>query len=169
MILQSLNLKKVVLSTVLLVGSFAVLGHVLQHRVDTSPSTPENALATTSHAMEKVSPPTLVSLDVKPWRWLSSVTPDGASTTPQNPEAFQLTFNASGGFSVETDCNTITGSYEARNGNLSLGSLASTKKSCEDSDEVLFVHLLSDVVSYSFSDGGQLQMITDNGTLITFR
>ena len=111
----------------------------------------------------------LVALDVKPWKWLSATQIDGTVTVPIKDDAFLIRFNASGAFTAQTDCNSISGSYEARNGSLSLGSIASTKMFCEGSQEAEFTTLLSDVLSYRFADGGQLIMTTTGGTEVVFR
>jgi heat shock protein HslJ len=111
----------------------------------------------------------LMALDMKPWKWLSATSADGTVVAPKNAEAFLVRFNASGGFSAETDCNSISGSYEARRGSLSLGSIASTKMFCEDSQESEFTELLSIVVTYQFVDNGQLVMTTSEGTEMKFR
>ncbi len=111
----------------------------------------------------------LVALDVKPWKWLSATNPDGTVVTPAKKDAFLIRFNASGAFAADTDCNSVSGSYEARNGSLSLGSIASTKMFCEGSQEAEFTALLSDVLSYRFADGAQLIMTTTDGTEVIFR
>lgn len=111
----------------------------------------------------------LMALDMKPWRWLSATDTSGTMVTPIKDEAFSIRFNASGAFSAETDCNSISGSYEARNGSLSLGSIASTKMFCEDSQEGKFIELLSRVETYRFVNNGQLVMTTSEGTEIKFR
>ncbi len=112
---------------------------------------------------------TPMALDMKPWKWLSATYADGDVTTPVMSEAFLIRFNASGAFTAETDCNSISGSYEARNGGLSLGSIASTKMFCEGSQEAEFTTLLSSIVMYRFVAGGQLVMTTADGAEVVFR
>lgn len=110
-----------------------------------------------------------VALDVKPWKWVSATYTDRTVVTPKNEEDFSIRFNASGAFSAETDCNSISGSYEARNGSLSLGSIASTRMFCEDSQEDEFTKLLSRVLTYRFTSGGQLIMTTTEWVEVVFR
>jgi heat shock protein HslJ len=132
-----------------------------------APKTVVEPVATTTPIRETVQP-SLVSLDVKPWKWVSVTYRDGASTTPKT-DVFAVTFNSSGGFTAETDCNGISGSYEARNGNISLGSIVATEMFCEESEESLFVELLSKIIAYEFTEGGQLRMKTSDGSQLLFR
>jgi heat shock protein HslJ len=110
-----------------------------------------------------------MALDIKPWKWVSVTYGDGTVVTPAQIEVFSIRFNSSGAFTAETDCNSISGSYEARNGALSLGSIASTKMFCEGSQEGEFTALLSDVSAYRFVEGGQLIMTTSKEAEVIFK
>lgn len=164
---------------VLLVGAmfvFVFYDNVPQTSVpipdSVSTTTVEQATTTEVVSVEEFETETktaLMALDMKPWKWLSATATDGTVVSPKKVEAFSVRFNASGAFSAETDCNSISGSYEARNGSLSLGSIASTKMFCEDSQEGEFTELLSTVVTYRFVDNSQLVMTTSEGTEVKFR
>lgn len=136
--------------------------------VETVPST-STVPATTTEDFEGEADINVMALDMKEWKWISATLADGTVVTPVKVDAFSITFNASGAFSAETDCNSITGSYEARNGDLSLGSIAATKMFCENSQEATFSALLSDVVTYKFTSKGHLIMLTATGTEVVFR
>ena len=139
---------------------------------DVSTTTSEQATTTKVVSEEEFETETktvLMALDMKPWKWLSATATDGTVVSPKKVEAFSIRFNANGAFSAETDCNSISGSYEARNGSLSLGSIASTKMFCEGSQEEEFIELLSTVVKYRFADNGQLIMTTSEGKEVLFR
>lgn len=110
-----------------------------------------------------------VALDFKPWKWVSVRNADGTTFSSTQAEKFSLTFNASGAFQAETDCNQLTGSYEARSGALSLGSIAATKMFCDVSDEALFTDLLYRVESYQFVEGRYLVLKTAEGEEILFQ
>jgi len=169
--------------TKLLVGGLALVAFVflctyfytrpvMAPTTETIATTTEQEAASGNEVVEdfEVEPDNpLMALDVKPWKWLSATYVDKDVVTPVKTEEFSIRFNASGAFSAETDCNSISGSYEARNGALSLGSIASTKMFCEDSQEGEFTELLSKVVTYRFVDNGHLVMTTSDGTEIKFR
>ncbi len=165
----------IVLGVTLAVFSYFSAPEVVAPTMESVATTSVEALPATSTTsvvvedFEGEADSNVMALDMKPWKWVSAKAADGALTTPTQVDAFSITFNASGAFSAETDCNGMSGSYEARNGNLSLGSIASTKMFCEGSQEAVFAQLLNDVTAYRFTNKGQLIMVTTTGTEVTFR
>jgi heat shock protein HslJ len=178
--LTSLKLRSGVISLSVLLIAALVMWYLNSHTskinvptVDTTSNAAANTATPSvvgeSLPFEDQTNPLLLALDMKPWKWVSAMSLDGALVTPSQVDAFKITFNANGAFTATTDCNSISGSYEAYNGSLSLGSIASTEKYCEGSEEGKFFELLVNVRKYHFTDSGQLVMTDTNGLEIIFR
>ena len=69
------------------------------------------------------------------WRWANSA-------------QFVLTFSNDGTVSSTSDCNTFSGTYTADGSKLGIGRLASTRKSCQGSQDGPFSASLQDAASY---------------------
>lgn len=113
--------------------------------------------------------PTLRALDLKPWEWVSATYADGHTSEPNKAGDFVMTFGAGGGVSFETDCNSMSSSYEAYTGGLTFAPIASTRMYCEGSKETEFAELIMATKRYRFTDGGELILETETGDTILFR
>lgn len=135
-----------------------------------STTTKDDVLASSTVTnSEDIAEPALLSLAVKPWEWVSATYGDGRSIAPTTEGDFVMTFGAGGGVSFETDCNSMSSSYEAYTGGLTFAPIASTKMYCEGSKEVEFSELIADTVTYSFTTKGELVLETKAGAQIVFK
>src|SRR3989344_1155561 len=93
---------------------------------------------------------------------------DGREVVPKKPEAFTLTFGNDGKFSATTDCNSMGGSYTAKNDTISFGEMYSTLMFCTDSQETEFSQLLGNIGGYHFTSRGELifNLKFDSGTVV---
>lgn len=100
--------------------------------------------------------------------WVKTVYGNDADLVPKEAEAFTISFKNDGTFSATTDCNSMSGSYEANNEQLSFGEAATTLMFCEDSQEQEFSKLLSEVQAYFFTNKGELilDLEIDTGSMI---
>jgi heat shock protein HslJ len=112
--------------------------------------------------------PKKMSLDMKPWTWVSLQYESGKETVPKKSDAFVLTFKPDGTFSASTDCNQVGGSYVADGVKITLSKIFSTKMFCEDSQETEFLQMLQTVAGYSFTAKGELILALkfDSGTSV---
>lgn len=131
-------------------------------------SSTEEEMATTSTS-EVASEPGLRSLDMKSWEWVSATYADGRIVTPHAKGDFVMTFGAGGGVSFDTDCNSMSSSYEAYTGGLTFAPIASTKMYCEGSKETEFATLITDTKTYHFTTKGELILETGEGATVVFR
>lgn len=76
------------------------------------------------------------------WKWISTQLNDGTILTPEQTDAFTITFREDGTLTGTTDCNNFFGPYRWEDGRLSLDQLASTKMACEGSQEGEFLKYL---------------------------
>lgn len=119
-------------------------------------------------AMETTQPPP-VQLQGTIWyisRWSENM------ALGRDPVSLQFNGNRLNG---RTGCNKFSGSYQAKNGSLTIGkALGSTRKLCGEeimAQENLFLQLLPQIRSYRFSPNGQLELIyskNDKEGKITF-
>ena len=100
--------------------------------------------------------PSVMSLTMKSWVWISTVTNDGIEVYPKNKGQFALTFTDDGRFSAKTDCNSMGGSYKTNGDTISLSEMMSTMMFCEDSQESEFSGFLTEVTDYNFTSKGEL-------------
>lgn len=139
---------------------------------DATPSDVATTTASTTASLEEdegVIEPSLRTLDVKPWQWVGATYKDGSAVAPKTVGDFVMTFSSSGGVSFDTDCNSMSGSYEAYSGGLTFGPIASTKMFCEDSKESEFASLISDTKTYRFTSKGELLLETTDGATVIFK
>lgn len=112
--------------------------------------------------------PSRMTLGMKPWTWIFAVYDDGKEMTPNQPGKFTITFLNDGKFSATTDCNSISGNYQAGAYSISFGSMASTRMHCEGSQEADFIAFLKSAQSYHFTSRGELMLDLklDSGTVV---
>ena len=109
-----------------------------------------------------------MTLVMKKWVWIRALYNDGREVVPKKPEAFTLTFGNDGKFSATTDCNSMGGSYTAKNDTISFGEMYSTLMFCTDSQETEFSQLLGNIGGYHFTSRGELifNLKLDSGTVV---
>lgn len=116
--------------------------------------------------------PSVMTLEMKKWQWVSAQFEDGRTITPNKPEAFTLTFSEGNRFSASTDCNGVGGEYRAKDGVIAFEKMMSTLMFCEGSQEVEFSQLLTISTGYHFTSKGELILTLsskfDSGT-VTFK
>ena len=107
-------------------------------------------------------------LQSKTWTWERTIYNNDTVETPNEPEAFTLTFTDDGQVQVTTDCNNMSGSYRVEEHRIEFGQMASTRMYCEGSQEDLFGGMLANVTSYFIDDEGRLilELKYDSGSVI---
>jgi heat shock protein HslJ len=113
--------------------------------------------------------PSLMSLDMQTWTWVKTTYNNDTELVPNDPEAFTLTFNEDGTFSASTDCNSMSGNYEADESQITFGeNIAMTKMYCEGSQEMEFATMLGEIQSYFFTSRGELvfDLMLDTGSAV---
>jgi heat shock protein HslJ len=118
------------------------------------------------HDFEGEADPARMTLTMKTWNWISLHYKDGRQVTPKQPNLFTLTFSKNSIFSATTDCNSMTGHYEATNDTISFGPVASTKMFCADSQEMEFAAVLENATGYRFTSKGELVLQTKIGSAV---
>ena len=114
--------------------------------------------------------PARMTLDMKPWTWVSARYGDGREVVPRQPNAFTVTFGPDGRFSATTDCNRVGGNYTAVDNRLTFGDVFGTRMFCEGSQETDFTAMLTSAVRYRFTSRGQLILeLTSGGGSAEFR
>jgi heat shock protein HslJ len=103
------------------------------------------------------------------WVWTGTTQNDAAITTPAQPDAFVVTFNADGTLSAQTDCNTRLGAYsEGANFGLTITMTISTMMACPpESQEEIFAEQLGKTLSYVLIDG-KLSLAIGDGAFMEF-
>lgn len=114
--------------------------------------------------------PARMSLEMKPWVWISTLYNDERTVTPKKAGAFTITFKTDGTFFATTDCNGLSGKYAREEGRITFGPIASTLMFCEDSQEKVFSELIRDTSAFHFTSKGELifDLKFDSGN-VTFR
>ena len=112
--------------------------------------------------------PARMTLQMKTWVWLRTLYNDDSIHTPDQPEAFTLTFTNDERVQVTTDCNNMQGGYEVTDNRITFAQMISTRMFCEGSQEQLFAGMLENVSSYFFDSRGQLilEIKYDSGSMI---
>ena len=114
--------------------------------------------------------PARMTLDMKPWTWISARYGDGREVVPRQPTAFTVTFSPDGAFTATTDCNRIGGGYTAVDNRLTFGDVFGTRMFCEGSQETDFTAMLTSAVRYRFTSRGQLILeLGSDGSSAEFR
>jgi len=112
--------------------------------------------------------PARMTLTMQPWRWVQTTYGDGTELVPAQPEAFVLTFSDNNTVSIATDCNTMGGTYEVNENQITFSALVATKMFCEDSQEQAFADMLTEIQSYFFTTTGELvfDLTFDSGSSV---
>lgn len=114
--------------------------------------------------------PSLMSLDMKTWTWVSASYNDGREIQPLSNKAFTLTFSNDGTVTATTDCNSMSGNYTIDNDVIVFSEMRSTKMYCENSQESEFASLLEQTESYHFTSRGELVLnLTSDSGYAVFR
>ena len=93
------------------------------------------------------------------WVWVETKQEDDTGITPNQPDAFTLTFSATGRVSGTTDCNNFSGQYEVDDEDkLTIGPLAATMMYCEGAQEQYFTSSLATAKHITVDDTGQLRI-----------
>lgn len=102
------------------------------------------------------------------WLWKETQMNDDTLIAPKQVDAFTLTFGADGRVSGTTDCNGFGGSYEVTDGVLTMGEFMMTLMYCDGSQEMEFQKMLSEPVTFMFTDAGELILMLpyDSGSVI---
>jgi heat shock protein HslJ len=109
--------------------------------------------------------PTLMTLPMHSWVWVSATRGNGMQVTPNKPQAFKLTFKKDGTFSASTDCNGVGGEYSTNKSSISFTRMMSTLMYCEGSQESVFADILTTATKYTFTSKGELILhLQDSGT-----
>ena len=136
---------------------------------------PADASAYEYRLVEEVSKTPVVSesapaLEDTVWTWEETLYSDDEVVTPDQADAFVLTFTEAGRFSATTDCNTVMGSYVSPDeAGINFSQMASTKKACLDgSQEAEFTGMLDSVTDYVLTEDANLALTLemDSGTML---
>jgi heat shock protein HslJ len=111
---------------------------------------------------------TQVGLQAKTWTWVTTVYNNDTAQTPNEADAFTMTFTDEGRVRVTTDCNNMQGSYAVNDHRIEFSQMAATRMYCEGSQEDLFAKMLENVTSYFIDDDGRLilELKYDSGSVI---
>ena len=112
--------------------------------------------------------PSQMTLTMQPWTWIKKINNDDLEIVPTRSDLFKLTFMEDGTFSATTDCNSVSGSYEALDDTIIFEHVVATLMFCADSNEADFMSVLNDAVGYHFTSKGELILDLKSGTA-TFR
>lgn len=113
--------------------------------------------------------PNIMTLDMQTWIWIKTIYNNDTEFVPNDTDAFTITFNNDSTFSATTDCNTMNGTYEVNENQITFGeNIAMTKKFCKDSQEQEFASQLSEIQSFFFNSKGELifELKFDTGSVI---
>jgi len=152
---------------VLIAGFFLLNSYIYSEKQ--GDAVQENETPIIGENLEGEADPSRMTLDMTVWRWVKASYNDGRTVTPKEPGIFTLTFK-NGLFSAKTDCNSMSGSYSAKDGLITFGPIAMTKMYCEGSQEQDFAKLIENSAGYHFTSRGELilDLKFDSGT-VTFR
>ena len=111
---------------------------------------------------------TAEGLQSKTWTWERTIYNDDTVHTPNEADAFTLTFTDDGQVQVGTDCNNMRGGYIVTDNRIEFGNMAATRMYCEGSQEDLFAGMLENVTSFFIDDQGRLilELKYDSGSVI---
>jgi heat shock protein HslJ len=106
--------------------------------------------------------PQAASLTSHKWIWVASEK-EGRAIEPKKPDTFSLVFGDDGNVAIGTDCNSMSASYTAKDGKISLGEMATTMMYCEGSQEQEFSGLLRGVSKYEITPSGEPMLELSSG------
>jgi heat shock protein HslJ len=78
-----------------------------------------------------------------------------------------LAFDKDGRYTGSTGCNSISGSYESKNNNISLGPAAMTRMACPGNGEMLFLEAVGKVKNLQITSG-KLVLLNGATEIMTF-
>lgn len=101
------------------------------------------------------------------WVWQETVMNNDEVTTPNEAEAFTLSF-AEERVSGTTDCNSFSGGYTLDGTSISFEPFAMTRMACAESQEQDFVDDVTEANQVYFDDNGHLVLLFpyDSGSVI---
>lgn len=103
------------------------------------------------------------------WQWIETTYSGVEKVRSENPQTFQITFQADETFTATTDCNAVSGSFEIYDSQIVFGPFAMTKRACSgETQQDLFVGALSEVDMYR-TEGDTLMLYNDMGLVMIFR
>lgn len=104
------------------------------------------------------------------WQWVSLVEMDpAAQSVVPSPENYTLTFLPDGDLSIQADCNMAGGSYSLDGNQLTITQGISTLAFCgEESLDILYLELLSQVESYTLENGQLVLELKDGAGRMAF-
>jgi para-nitrobenzyl esterase len=100
------------------------------------------------------------------WQLVEIQAADGGVTRPDERSKYTIAFGEGGRLAVRLDCNRGTGTWDAREGRLEIGPLATTRAMCPPGSlGDRFGHDLGLVRSYA-TDGGRLSLTAPGGIYV---
>jgi heat shock protein HslJ len=78
-----------------------------------------------------------------------------------------MAFDKDGRYTGSTGCNSISGSYEAENNNISLSPAATTRMACPGNGEMLFLEAVGKVKNLQITSG-KLELLNGATEIMTF-
>ena len=141
----------------------------LSQRIDVIYVAENRQLAEVAIDFEGEADPNRMTLQMHPWTWIRTVFNNDTSKVPKKAGDFTLTFTKDGQVVGTTDCNSFRGTTTVLDHKIEFGkNLATTRKFCEDSQEMEFIEMLQNVRSFFFTSRGQLIMEFkyDSGSVI---
>jgi len=108
----------------------------------------------------------LKTLQAQSWQWVGFTNPVDKFTV-DNPQSYQVTFNADKTLSIRADCNTALGSYTSDGSSLKIELGPMTLAACPPGSRSNdFVQYLSSAAILFFKDGHlYIDLFADSGTL----
>jgi len=112
--------------------------------------------------------PNVMTLNMHTWNWIRTIYNNDTEITPNESGAFTLSFTDNGMFSATTDCNAMSGVYEAKESKIAFKDIVATVMFCEDSQEQEFSSMITEVVSFLFTTRGELilELPFDSGSMV---
>ncbi len=103
------------------------------------------------------------------WQWVETRYRFAGTERPELPEAFGLTWPEPGRVAVQTDCNSMMGSYQLdETGTLQFSEFATTLMYCEGSQEQMFAAMLQAVRGYEHTDDELRLILADQAGYMVF-
>lgn len=163
------------LATILiLIGGFFALNSYIYHEKQGDGNNQATTTPIVGENLDGEADPSRMTLDMNKWEWVNALYSDGRTITPKttatSTKRFSIWFSKDGTFTATTDCNSMGGSYTAKEGKMTFGDIFMTEMYCGGSQEQDFLKLLQNTVAYHFTGQGKLifDLKYDSGT-VTFR
>jgi heat shock protein HslJ len=111
-----------------------------------------------------------MTLTMKTWTWVQTLSSNSKEVRPLKPNAFTLTLNEDKTFSATTDCNSVGGEYRTEGDTITFSKMMSTLMYCDGAQEALFTEMLSSSINYHFTSKGELILdLKSNADLMIFQ